>query len=165
MRFLTALRRLLPARRTPAAPTRAGSAGSAMSTDATVEVDPRRLGRVRLSYAPQRDSEPDPGEIVWTWVPFEENDGRGKDRPVVVVAAGADGSHLAVRLTSHPRAGDPDYLSIGRGDWDSQGRESWVDLGRVFRVSAGGVRREASALDSARYTRVAAALSKRYGWR
>ena len=39
-----------------------------------------------MSYEPQTDGAPDPGEVVWTWVPFEENDGRGKDRPVLVVA-------------------------------------------------------------------------------
>ncbi|HEY3647051.1 MAG TPA: hypothetical protein VGL33_03705, partial [Streptosporangiaceae bacterium] len=55
--------------------------------DATVEVDPHRIGPVRMSYSPQTDGAPDPGEVVWTWVPFEENDGRGKDRPVLVVAA------------------------------------------------------------------------------
>jgi len=55
--------------------------------NATVQVDPHRIGPVRMSYSPHTDGAPDPGEIVWTWVPFEENDGRGKDRPVLVVAA------------------------------------------------------------------------------
>ncbi|GAB5080487.1 hypothetical protein ARTHROSP310_36360 [Arthrobacter sp. AD-310] len=27
------------------------------------------------------DGEPDPGEVVWTWVPYQEDHGRGKDRP------------------------------------------------------------------------------------
>jgi hypothetical protein len=27
---------------------------------------------VRTEYAPDHDGDPDPGEIVWTWVPFEE---------------------------------------------------------------------------------------------
>ncbi|MGW2658988.1 type II toxin-antitoxin system PemK/MazF family toxin, partial [Streptomyces sp. NPDC001478] len=51
-------------------------------SSATTEADPQAVGPVRTSYAPDRDGDPDPGEIVWTWVPFEENDGRGKDRPV-----------------------------------------------------------------------------------
>ena len=62
---------------------------------ATTEADPRDAGPVRTSYAPDRDGDPDPGEIVWTWVPFEENDGRGKDRPVLVVAREAGGTLLA----------------------------------------------------------------------
>src|SRR4051794_4972377 len=47
--------------------------------DRTVEIDPRKVGTVRMSYSPIHDGAPDPGEIVWTWVPFEENDGQGKD--------------------------------------------------------------------------------------
>jgi hypothetical protein len=45
--------------------------------DATVEVDPHRIGPVRMSYSPQTDGAPDPGEVVWPWVPFEEHDGAG----------------------------------------------------------------------------------------
>ena len=40
-------------------------------------------GPLRFDYRPRRDGKPDPGEVVWAWVPFEENDGRGKDRPVL----------------------------------------------------------------------------------
>ena len=42
-------------------------------------------GPVRFEYAPEHDGHPDPGEVVWTWVPFEEDATRGKDRPVVVL--------------------------------------------------------------------------------
>jgi hypothetical protein len=66
--------------------------------EATTEVDPHRIGPVRMSYSPQTDGALDPGEIVWTWVPFEENDGRGKDRPVLVVAVESPGTFLAVQL-------------------------------------------------------------------
>ncbi|MFB9309597.1 hypothetical protein BJY17_000942 [Agromyces hippuratus] len=132
---------------------------------ATIEVDPRRLRDVELSYAPSRDGEPDPGEVVWTWVPYEENDGRGKDRPVVVVAASGAGDYLAVQLTSKAHDGDRDFVSLGTGAWDGEGRPSWARIDRVFRVRAGGMRREAASLDAERYGRVAAALDARYGWR
>jgi hypothetical protein len=132
---------------------------------ATTEVDPRSLGRVRLGYAPSHDGAPDPGEIVWTWVPFEEHDGRGKDRPVVIVAAGGGDRFLAVQLTSKGRPGDRDYLALGTGEWDAEGRPSWVRLDRVFLVHAAGMRREAASLDEARYRAVAQALAARYGWR
>src|ERR1700744_2453371 len=83
--------------------------------DASVEVDPHRIGPVRMSYSPQADGAPDPGEVVWTWVPFEENDGRGKDRPVLVVAAESAGPYLAVQLTSKDHDGQGDFLPIGPG--------------------------------------------------
>jgi hypothetical protein len=133
--------------------------------DATVEVDPRRVGRVRTSYSPQTDGAPDPGEIVWTWVPFEENDGRGKDRPVLVVAVESPGSYLAVQLTSKDHDGEGDFVPIGAGGWDAEGRPSWVSLDRVIRVREGGMRREAAALAREPFERVTDRLHQRYGWR
>ena len=172
-RFLTALGRVIRAltggaakstdASRPPAPTTLLSPGQT-GAGATVEVDPRRLRGVRLGYAPSRDGEPDPGEIVWTWVPYEENDGRGKDRPVVIVAASGAGDFLAVQLTSKAHNGD-DFVPLGDGAWDAQGRPSWARIDRVFRVRAGGVRREAASLDTRRYASLAAALDSRYGWR
>lgn len=128
-------------------------------------VDPRRLGRIRTSYNPSTDGDADPGEIVWTWVPYEEADGRGKDRPVLVVAAEPSGSVLAVALTSQAHPARPEYLAIGSGDWDGQHRPSFVRIDRVFRVQQAGMRREAAALDERRFRVVRDALSDRYGWR
>lgn len=130
---------------------------------ATAEVNPRLLGRVHLGYSPQQDGEPDPGEIVWTWVPYEERDGRGKDRPVVIVATDGRGGYLAVQLTSKAHDG-PDSFEVGRGPWDTSGRVSYVKLDRVFRVLPGGMRREAASLDKFRYHEIADALRARYGW-
>jgi hypothetical protein len=132
---------------------------------ATVEVAPARIGRVRMTYSPSTDGNPDPGEIVWTWVPYEEEDGRGKDRPVLLVAAEPNGTALAVQLTSKPHGDAANFVSIGRGSWDSQERASWVGIERVFRVHPEGMRREASALDVDRFSRVADAITARYGWR
>jgi hypothetical protein len=134
-------------------------------SSATVEVDPRALGQVRMSYAPERDGDPDPGEIVWTWVPYEEADGRGKDRPVAIVANGPDGDFVAVQLTSQDNGNDRDRVALGTGPWDAQGRPSWVLIDRVFRVQAAGMRREAARLDPERFARVTSALAARYGWR
>jgi hypothetical protein len=131
---------------------------------ATVEVDPRSVGSVDITYNPATDGAADPGEIVWTWVPYEENDGRGKDRPVLVVARERGGTVLAVQLTSKPHD-DLDDVSIGSGAWDSAGRPSWVRLERVFRLHQAGMRREAVALDAPRFALVARALSRRFGWR
>ncbi len=130
----------------------------------TVRVDPERIDDLRIAYAPERDGAPDAGEIIWTWVPYEENDGRGKDRPLLVIGRRSAERVYAVRLTSKPHDGDRDYLSIGSGAWDSQGRESWVDIEQLYSVHETGLRREAAVLDRTRYGRVAAALARRYGW-
>lgn len=126
-----------------------------------MEVDPRRLRGVRLGYAPTPDGDPDPGEVVWTWVPYEEDDGRGKDRPVLVLAVEKSGTVLAVRLSSKEHT---DYLAVGTGGWDADGQPSWVDPERVFRVHPAGMRREGAALERARYEAVARVLSARYRW-
>ncbi|MEV8215682.1 type II toxin-antitoxin system PemK/MazF family toxin [Leifsonia sp. NPDC077715] len=148
-----------PARPTPAAePGRAGPG-------ATQQVDPRSLGRIRTSYEPRLDGDADPGEIVWTWVPYEEADGRGKDRPVLVVASEPGGTVLAVALTSQEHPGRPEYLAIGSGDWDGRHRPSFVRIDRVFRLHQSGMRREGAALDARPYETVRRALSARYGWR
>lgn len=136
-----------------------------MAGSETVQVDPDRLADVRLAYAPDRDGAPDAGEIVWTWVPYEENDGRGKDRPVLVIARHSADRVYAVRLTSKAHDRDRDFLSIGSGAWDSQGRESWVDIEQLYSVHEHGLRREAAVLDANRYARVAQALARRYGWK
>ncbi|WP_431030574.1 type II toxin-antitoxin system PemK/MazF family toxin [Plantibacter sp. RU18] len=132
---------------------------------ATTEVDPHRVGGVSLSYNPVVDGDPDPGEIVWTWVPYEERDGRGKDRPVLVVARTTDQHVLAVQLTSKDHSHEGDFVPLGAGPWDSAGRPSWANLDRVFRVHPAGMRREAAQLPKDRFVVVAAALRSRYGWR
>ena len=126
---------------------------------------PRRpADALRITYAPDQDGDPDAGEIVWTWVPYTENDGRGKDRPVLVIGRQDADRVYAVRLTSKAHDGDRDFLAIGSGAWDAQGRPSWVDIEQVYSVHRDGMRREAAALDLERFVRVADALHRRYGW-
>ncbi|MFI0941238.1 type II toxin-antitoxin system PemK/MazF family toxin [Streptomyces sp. NPDC021020] len=131
----------------------------------TTQADPKDVGRVRTEYAPVHDGDPDPGEIVWTWVPYEENDGRGKDRPVLVVAREAAGTLLAVRLSSKRHDRDREWIAIGAGPWDREGRDSWVDVDRVLRLHEQGMRREACALDRGRFNLVVNRLKELYGWR
>ncbi|GLF92810.1 type II toxin-antitoxin system PemK/MazF family toxin [Streptomyces yaizuensis] len=131
---------------------------------ATTEADPAAVGPVRTAYEPDQDGDPDPGEIVWTFVPFEEADGRGKDRPVLIVARERAGTLLAVQLSSKRHDRDREWVAIGVGPWDREGRESWVDLDRVLRVHERGMRREACALDRDRFDAVAERLRGRYGW-
>ena len=98
-------------------------------------------------------------------MPFEEGDGRGKDRPLLVVGRGRRRDLLGLMLSSqHDRAGDPDWLSVGSGAWDRQGRESFVRLDRVLEVGEHEIRREGAVLDRDRFDRVAAELRARFGW-
>ncbi|HEX5810695.1 MAG TPA: type II toxin-antitoxin system PemK/MazF family toxin [Pseudonocardia sp.] len=118
----------------------------------------------RIAYAPDLDGAADPGEIVWTWVPYEEDDGRGKDRPVLVV--GREGRDLVGLMLSSQadRADDRNWVGIGAGRWDGQGRSSYVRLDRVIEVCEHEIRREGAVLDQDRFDRVAAELRARYGW-
>jgi hypothetical protein len=121
-------------------------------------------GRVSAVYAPQPDGSPDPGEVVWAWVPYEEDPSQGKDRPVLLI--GRNGrSLLGLMLTSRDRNNasdaDPDYVDIGTGAWDRQGRPSEVRLDRIVQLDPGSVRREGAVLDRTRFDRVAARLAAR----
>ena len=124
-------------------------------------------GDVTLAYAPKRDGRADPGEVVWTWVPFEEDPSQGKDRPVVVVGRPREGRRsdlVVLMLSSKDHAGDSRWLAIGAGGWDPEGRPSSVRLDRVLAVAPEAVRREGAALDRARFDHVAAALLELHGW-
>jgi hypothetical protein len=120
-----------------------------------------------MEYSPQDDGLPDPGEIVWAWVAFEEDHSQGKDRPVLVV--GRDGeSLLALMLTSkdHDRdeAQDARYgrhwADIGTGTWDAQRRPSEVRLDRILRIDPATVRREGAVLDRRRFDQVAREVTR-----
>jgi hypothetical protein len=107
----------------------------------------------------------DPGEIVWTWVPFEEDASQGKDRPLLVVGrSGAELLGLMLSSQSH-RADDENWVSIGSGEWDREGRGSYIRLDRVLEVTEHGIRREGAILDRQRFDRVAMTLRDNYGWR
>jgi hypothetical protein len=130
--------------------------------EATIEVPARVLRSAALVFDPRVDAAPDPGEVVWTWVPYEENDGRGKDRPVLIVAPDTANSVFALQLTSKPHDDDArNFVSMGSGPWDPQGRPSWARLDRVFRVFESGMRREASSVTRAQFSSVSAALARR----
>ena len=114
-----------------------------------------------VEYRPRDDGRPDPGEVVWAWVPYDEGDGRGKDRPVLVIGR-RGGSLLGLMLSSQDHDVDADdearhgrlWTDLGTGAWDSRGRPSEVRLDRLLVLDPATVRREGAALDRARFDRV-----------
>ncbi|MGL4305385.1 MAG: type II toxin-antitoxin system PemK/MazF family toxin [Mycobacteriaceae bacterium] len=118
----------------------------------------------RLEYSPKLDGKADPGEIVWTWVTYEEDSSQGKDRPVLVV--GREGNTLlGLMLSSQSKhEGDQGWLGLGSGPWDAEGRPSWLRLDRVLDVPEEGIRREGAVLDKARFDQVSAQLRSHFGW-
>lgn len=104
----------------------------------------------------------DPGEIVWAWVPYEENPSLGKDRPLLVV--GRNGRRLlGLMLSSKGDSGD-EWLPLGSGAWDRNGRPSYLRVDRVFEFAEDEIRREGAILDKDRFVRVAAFLMRTHGW-
>jgi hypothetical protein len=116
-------------------------------------------------YDPQLDGDADPGEVVWAWVPFEEDPTQGKDRPVVVI--GRDGGDvLVVPLSSKSHEERPDgdeWIELGSGNWDDSGRTSFANVDRVLRIAADGIRREGAVLEQGRFDAVLAAARARHG--
>lgn len=118
-------------------------------------------GGAQIRYAPDRDGDPDPGEVVWAWVPYEDDPNQGKDRPVLVIGydGGPAGKLLAVPLSSKDpsRKRDADeWVEVGTGGWDRDQRPSFANADRVLRYAAADVRREGAALPRARFDAVVA---------
>jgi hypothetical protein len=119
------------------------------------------------SYAPVADGLPDPGEVVWTWVPYEDDPRRGKDRPVLLL--GRSGQRLlGLMLTSkdHDRDAADEarwgrhWMDVGTGGWDRERRPSEVRLDRLLLVDPAEVRREGAALDPVMFDRVVEAARR-----
>jgi hypothetical protein len=125
----------------------------------------------RIGYTPHPDGAPDPGEVVWAWVPFDEGDGRGKDRPVLVIGR-RGGELLGLMLSSrdHDRDAADEarygrvWTDIGSGPWDARRRPSEVRLDRLLVLAPSTVRREGAALDRPRFDRVVAQARRVQGW-
>ena len=116
-----------------------------------------------MEYRPRRDGRPDPGEVVWTWVPYEDDPARGKDRPVLIIGRlGADLAGLMLTSKDHDRDAEQEtrhgrhWRDVGTGDWDRERRPSEVRLDRLIRVEAKSVRREGAALEQALFEEVVA---------
>lgn len=118
-------------------------------------------------YTPASDGAPDPGEVVWAWVPYEDDPSRGKDRPVLILAE-HDGGLLGLQLTSKDHDKDAEqearwgryWVDVGSGGWDRRRRESEARVDRVLWLPLGAVRREGAALDRDRFAEAVAAVRR-----
>ena len=153
-------------------PTRPRAHDSGAAADATgpsargVSVyDVSALGLPDFAYSPAPDGEADPGEVVWAWVPFEEDPTQGKDRPVLVLAR-HETRLVVAQMTSkdHDRDAAQEarwgrfWHDVGTGDWDRQGRPSEVRLDRLLLVEPASVRREGATMKREVFDGVVAAL-------
>lgn len=141
------------------------------ATRRTATPRPQAPSGIDVEYRPRADGRPDPGEVVWAWVPYDEGDGRGKDRPVLVVGRrGGDLVGLMLTSKDHDRdAADEarhgrSWMDVGTGGWDSRGRPSEVRLDRLLTLDPARVRREGAALDRALFGRVVEAARRTQGW-
>ena len=125
---------------------------SAPATDST-------LVGATIEYNPDLDGDADPGEIVWTWVPWEEDPTQGKDRPVVIVGR-RSGMLIGVPLTSKRRS-DELQVSVGTGPWDREGRPSYAKLDRILEIDPTQVRREGSILARSYFDQIVTVLRSR----
>ncbi len=124
-----------------------------------------------FAYNPDLDGNADPGEVVWTWVAYEDDPAQGKDRPVVIVGRAHD---LVVGLMLTSKDHDRDHadearwgrhwMDIGAGAWDRQGRPSEVRLDRVLLLDPEGIRREGCILDRPRFELVLRAAAQLHHW-
>ncbi|WP_026460786.1 type II toxin-antitoxin system PemK/MazF family toxin [Schaalia suimastitidis] len=148
-----------------ASKTHGDAASESASSNGVYQVD-TRMALSRVTYDPHRDGDADPGEVVWTWIPYEDDPSRGKDRPVVVLARDAGGVYV-LQMTSkdHDRDAEQEaragrfWFDIGAGEWDPQRRPSEVRIDRVLRVPQGDIRREGAILPRSTFEAIVEAVT------
>lgn len=143
------------------------SYASSATRDSDIDEVPVSEALKHASYSPSPDGDADPGEVVWTWVPYQEDASQGKDRPVVVLGKGTKGLYI-VQLTSKDHDRDVAqearngryWLDIGSGAWDKSGRSSEVRLDRALVVNPSAIRREGATLPRDTWEMMLQALKK-----
>ena len=165
-----------PSSTTKPAPTHLRSHDNGSSTRAAAPssqgvsvYDVSTLGLPAFSYSPDPDGDADPGEVVWTWVPYEEDPTQGKDRPVLVLA-NHEARLVVAQMTSkdHDRDAAQEarwgrfWHDVGTGSWDRQGRPSEVRLDRLLLVEPASVRRDGATMDREVFDGVVTALRRHH---
>lgn len=112
-----------------------------------------------VEYSPDLDGDADPGEVVWAWVPYEDDPSKGKDRPVAIIGT-CPGGLAGVPLTSKDKGHG--CVPVGSGGWDRSGRPSWAKVDQLIVVTDHDVRREGSVLARDRFDAVVAGVSEHH---
>jgi PemK-like, MazF-like toxin of type II toxin-antitoxin system len=130
--------------------------------------DPRPVGfsirrvvfaDISISYEPLPDGKPDPGEVIWVWIPYEEDPSVGKDRPALAVGwvpSTPEDDVAIVPLTSKWHAGQ---VSVGLGSWDGGRKRSFAKVDQIYLVARTDVRREGASLAKPVFDAVVRALT------
>lgn len=115
---------------------------------------------MHVEYSPRIDGDPDPGEVVWTWVPYEDDPSQGKDRPVVII--GRRGSNLVGIPLTTKRNDREAQVKLGAGGWDPKRRTSYARIWRMVDVEPGHMRREGAVLDATRFEQLVEMVDRYY---
>ena len=126
-------------------------AGTPPSADTSVRA-------VQIEYSPCLDGDPDPGEVVWTWVPYEEDPSAGQGspggdhrpawRPLGGGAVDVEGSRQRAAGCRRSRAVGP------------RGRVSYAKVERLLDVVPEQVRREGAVLERRHFDDVVAGVRR-----
>jgi len=117
----------------------------------------RPSGRSEGSTAPARL--PEPREIWWARVPFEDGAG-AKDRPCLVLRRGSR-TATVLKITSKHHAELPGVLPLPPGTVGDQAhRASWLETEESREVPFGDFRRRVGTVDQQLWTRVRKARSR-----
>lgn len=138
-------------RKRPSAPRGSGPAGRGRRT---------HTAPVMIEYTPRLDGDPDPGEVVWTWVPYEEDPTQGKDRPVIVIGR-RSGRLVGIPLTTK-RDDREVQVVVGTGAWDADRRTSYARIWRLLEIDPDRMRREGAVLERDRFDEVIDAVDDYY---
>jgi hypothetical protein len=112
-----------------------------------------------VEYSPDIDGDADPGEVVWAWVPYEDDPSKGKDRPVAIIGT-CPGGLAGVPLTSKDTGRGT--VPVGTGGWDRSGRPSWAKVDQLIVLTERDVRREGSVLARDRFDAVVAGVAQHH---
>lgn len=122
-----------------------------------------------VSYAPIDDAQPDPGEVAWAWIAYEDDPTRGKTRPSMIIGRD-DAWLLGLPMTSKDHDRDEAqearenrfWYDIGTGPWDREGRSSEVRLNRIVRIHPDDVVHRSARIDRAIFDAVITAMRSYY---
>ncbi|MFF4382343.1 type II toxin-antitoxin system PemK/MazF family toxin [Kitasatospora sp. NPDC001547] len=120
---------------------------------------PRPAPRPAGPTGPRTGGAPQPREIWWAEVPFEDGPG-SKDRPCLVLRVHGRTATVA-KITSRHRAERPGVLPLPPGSvGDRQGRTSWLETDELREVPLSAFRRRSGTVDGQVWARARRAMQR-----